>query len=105
MKLIKSLLIFSLVAIMISACGENNTEETTEIKEVTETKKEIKDTTKKKEVKLNDEGINVSIKGASVELGSEGGKVETKTGTDIQVNQKAVKVNSKDVNIRVGNRQ
>lgn len=90
-------------AISFSACN-NETKATTETnsEQVTTTEKN-KDTTKKVEVNANDEGVNVSLKGStSIDIGSSGGAVQTKTGTSIQVNEKGVKVNAKDVKVKVG---
>lgn len=93
----KMIVPFALLITLATACGDNKATETTETTS-DKTTKVSADSTKK------DDGVNVSIKGAtSIDISGKEGKVETKSGTDIQVNKQGVKVNTKDVRVKVGN--
>lgn len=99
MKMNKMIVPFALIVILAAACSENKTAETTETTETTTDKTTTvsADSTKKTD------GVNVSIKGTSIDISGEEGKVETKSGTDIQVNKKGIDVKTKDVKVKVGN--
>ena len=102
MKMNKMIVPFALLIILATACSENKTAGTTETKETTETTTEKTTTVAADSIKKED-GVNVSIKGTSIDISGKEGKVETKSGTDIQVNKKGVDVKSKDVRVKVGN--
>ena len=94
---------FALLVTFATACGDNKATETTETTKDKTTTVSSADSIKKVEASKANDGVNVSIKGASIDISGEQGKVETKTGTDIQVNKEGLKVNTKDVKVKVGN--
>ena len=99
----KMIVPFAFLVTMATACGDNQATETTETTTEKSTTVSSADSTKADEGKDSD-GVNVSIKGAtSIDISGEEGKVETKSGTDIQVNKEGLKVNTKDVKVKVGN--
>ena len=99
----KMIVPFAFLVTMATACGDNQATETTETTTEKSTTVSSADSTKTDEGKDSD-GVNVSIKGAtSIDISGEEGKVETKSGTDIQVNKEGLKVNTKDVKVKVGN--
>lgn len=94
---------FALLVTFATACGDNKATETTETTtDKTPTVSSV-DSIKKVEASTGNDGVNVSIKGASIDISGDEGKVETKTGTDIQVNKKGIDVKTKDVKVKVGN--
>ena len=104
MKMNKMIALFALLITFATACGDNKTTETTETSTDKTTTVSSADTTKKVDASGDNDGVNVSIKGAtSIDISGEEGKVETKSGTDIQVNKEGLKVNTKDVKVKVGN--
>ena len=100
----KMIVPFAFLVTMATACGDNQATETTETTTEKSTTVSSADTTKKVDASGDNDGVNVSIKGAtSIDISGEEGKVETKSGTDIQVNKEGLKVNTKDVKVKVGN--
>ena len=102
MKMNKMIALFALLITFATACGDNKTTETTETSTDKTTTVSSADSTKADEGKDSD-GVNVAIKGTSIDISGKEGKVETKTGTDVQVNKEGLKVNTKDVKVKVGN--
>ncbi len=104
MKMNKMIAPFALLITFATACGDNKATETTETTTDKTTTVSSADSTKKVDASVGNDGVNVSIKGAtSIDISGDEGKVETKSGTDIQVNRDGLKVNSKDVKVKVGN--
>jgi hypothetical protein len=103
MKMYKMIAPFALLITFATACSENQATETTETSTYKTTTVSSADSIKKVETTKANDGVNVSIKGASIDISGKDAKVETKTGTDIQVNKEGLKVNTKDVKVKVGN--
>ena len=98
----KMIVPFAFLVTMATACGDNQATETTETTTEKSTTVSSADSTKTDEGKDSD-GVNVAIKGTSIDISGKEGQVETKTGTDVQVNKDGLKINSKDVKVKVGN--
>ena len=98
----KMIVPFAFLVTMATACGDNQATETTETTTEKSTTVSSADSTKTDEGK-DSEGVNVASKGNSIDISGKEGKVETKTGTDVQVNKDGLKINSKDVKVKVGN--
>lgn len=79
-----------IIAVAFTACSNNETS--------TKTTTETTDSTKN----ANDEGVDVSLKGnTSISIGGNEASVKTRSGTSVQVNEKGVKVNSKNTKVDV----